>query len=211
MHIQLWDKLALVRLRLVRRVKAINTAAASPPDPCGQHNVEARLEILCGSRAPSVFVAVPGTSLPGSPGPDGSVEDSNSLNLTSCYHRGLPVSLLSKHLQHLAGFALICCRALSCSAPLGIHSSDVLVSEMLHNTHPHLSSLTLAHLSLTSMKKYFPTVAEHFYAPLQLCLFDIFCHIVVIFVPCVGDLCCFSQSNRSGQPKWAVLLYVFRI
>lgn len=55
------------------------------------------------------FLAVPGASLPGSPGPDGSVEDVNSLNFTSCYHRGLPVSLLSKLLQHLTGFALICC------------------------------------------------------------------------------------------------------
>lgn len=205
MHIQLWEKLALVCSRLVRRVKAIKTAAASPPDPCGQHNVEGRLEILWSPRVPTVFVAVPGASLPGSLGPDGLVEDFNSINVTSCYHRGLPVSLLSKPLQNLAGFALICCRALSCSAPLGIHRSDALVSEMLHNTHRHLSSLTFTHLSLTSMKKYFPTVAEHFYAPLQLCWFDsvFFCHIVVVFVPCVTDLSCFSQSNRSGQPKWA--------
>lgn len=163
------------------------------------------------SITPTVFVAVSGASLPGSPGPDGSVEDINSLNSTSCYHRGLPVSLLSKHLQHLTGFALICCRALQCSAPLGIHRSDVLVSEMSHNTHRHLSSLTLTHLSLTSIKKYFPTVAGHFYSPLQLCGFDchFFCHIVVIFVCCVNDLSCFRQNNRSGQPKWAVLLYVF--
>lgn len=87
------------------------------------------------------------------------------------------MSLLSKHLQapdrvsRLPSFVVVRFDALQHEGSIHLmfwfqrcHTIDTIL----------LSRLTLTHLSLTSTKNYFPSVAEHLYTPLHLCGFDSF-------------------------------------